>query len=58
MRLTKTIRETVYERARRDAKFRMAHLTEAMNAYPGGEGLRRRPGPRHFERSADRLEQH
>jgi DNA-binding phage protein len=37
MALTKAFRETVYERAQRDAGFRKALLTEAMNAYLGGE---------------------
>ncbi|MCL4782691.1 MAG: transcriptional regulator [Bryobacterales bacterium] len=37
MALTKTFRETVYERAQRDAGFRKALLTEAMNAYLGGD---------------------
>jgi DNA-binding phage protein len=37
MALTKAFRETVYKRAQRDAGFRKALLTEAMNAYLGGE---------------------
>jgi DNA-binding phage protein len=37
MALTKAFRETVCERARRDAGFRKALLTEAMNAYLGGD---------------------
>lgn len=37
MALTKAFRETVYERAQRDAGFRKALLTEAMNAYFGGD---------------------
>jgi DNA-binding phage protein len=37
MALTKAFRETVYERAHRDAGFRKALLTEAMNAYLGGD---------------------
>lgn len=37
MALTKAFRETVYERAQRDAGFRKALLTEAMNAYLGGD---------------------
>jgi DNA-binding phage protein len=37
MALTKAFRETVYERAQRDAGFRKALVTEAMNAYLGGD---------------------
>jgi DNA-binding phage protein len=37
MALTKAFRETVYERAQRDAGFRKALLTEAMNAYLDGD---------------------
>jgi DNA-binding phage protein len=37
MALTKAFRETVYQRAQRDAGFRKALLTEAMNAYLGGD---------------------
>lgn len=37
MALTKVFRETVYERAQRDAAFRRALLMEAMNAYLGGD---------------------
>ncbi len=37
MALTKTFRETVYDRAQRDAAFRKALLTEAMNAYLAGD---------------------
>lgn len=37
MALTKAFRETVYERAQRDASFRKALLTEAVNAYLGGD---------------------
>ncbi len=37
MALTKAFRETVYNRARRDAAFRKALLTEAMNAYLSGD---------------------
>ena len=37
MALTKAFRETVYARAQRDAGFRKALLTEAMNAYLGGD---------------------
>ena len=37
MALTKEFRETVYERARRDAAFRKALLTEAVNAYLSGD---------------------
>jgi len=37
MALTKAFRETVYERAQRDAGFHKALLTEAMNAYLGGD---------------------
>ena len=37
MALTRTFRETVYRRAQRDAGFRKALLTEAMNAYLGGD---------------------
>ncbi|MBA3972743.1 MAG: transcriptional regulator [Candidatus Solibacter sp.] len=37
MALTKAFRETVYERAQRDGGFRKALLTEAMNAYLGGD---------------------
>lgn len=37
MALTKAFRETVYERAQQDAGFRKALLTEAMNAYLGGD---------------------
>jgi DNA-binding phage protein len=37
MALTKAFRETVYERAQREAGFCKALLTEAMNAYLGGD---------------------
>jgi DNA-binding phage protein len=37
MALTRAFRETVYDRAQRDARFRKALLTEAMNAYLGGD---------------------
>jgi len=37
MALTKAFRETVYERAQRDAGFVKALLSEAMNAYLGGD---------------------
>lgn len=37
MGLTKAFRETVYERAQRDAGFCKALLTEAMNAYLSGD---------------------
>ena len=37
MALTKAFRETIHERAQRDARFRKALLTEAMNAYLGGD---------------------
>ena len=37
MALTKAFRETVYERAQRDAGFRKALVTEAVNAYLGGD---------------------
>jgi hypothetical protein len=37
MALTKSFRETVYNRAQRDGAFRKALLTEAVNAYLGGD---------------------
>lgn len=37
MALTRAFRETIYERAQRDAGFVKALLTEAMNAYLGGD---------------------
>jgi DNA-binding phage protein len=37
MGLTKDFRTTTYARARRDARFRKALLTEAVNAYLSGE---------------------
>jgi len=37
MALTKDFRETTYARAQRDASYRKALLTEAVNAYLGGE---------------------
>ncbi len=37
MALTKAFREIVYDRAQRDAAFRKALLTEAMNAYLAGD---------------------
>jgi DNA-binding phage protein len=37
MALTKDFRETIYARAQRDAAFRKSLLTEAVNAYFGGE---------------------
>ncbi len=37
MGLTKSFRETVYRRAQRDAAFRKALLTEAVNAYLSGD---------------------
>ena len=37
MALTREFRETVYRRAQRDASFRRALLTEAVNAYLNGD---------------------
>jgi DNA-binding phage protein len=37
MALTKAFRETVYNRAQHDRAFRKALLTEAVNAYLGGD---------------------
>jgi hypothetical protein len=37
MALTTAFRETVYKRAQRDGAFRKALLTEAVNAYLGGD---------------------
>jgi len=37
MALTKEFRQTVYDRAQRDSKFRKALLTEAVNAYLNGD---------------------
>jgi DNA-binding phage protein len=37
MVLTKAFRETVYRRAQQDSGFRKALLTEAVNAYLGGD---------------------
>jgi len=37
MALTREFRETVYKRAQRDAEFRKALLTEAMNSYLSGD---------------------
>ncbi len=37
MALTRAFRETVYDRAQRDATFRKALLTEAVNAYLSGD---------------------
>jgi len=37
MALTRDFRETVLARARRDPEFRQALLTEALNAYLGGD---------------------
>jgi len=37
MPLTKSFRDTVYQRAQRDAGFRKALLTEALNAYLEGD---------------------
>ena len=37
MALTREFRETIYARAQRDAAFRKALLTEAMNAYLSGD---------------------
>jgi DNA-binding phage protein len=37
MALTRVFRETVYNRAQRDGAFRKALLTEALNAYLGGD---------------------
>jgi|SRR5215472_16018929 len=37
MALTKKFRETVYDRAQRDTRFRIALLTEAINAYLNGD---------------------
>lgn len=37
MALTRAFRETVYQRAQRDSGFRKALLTEAVNAYLGGD---------------------
>ncbi|MBI3680975.1 MAG: transcriptional regulator [Acidobacteria bacterium] len=37
MALTRSFRETVYKRAQQDGAFRKALLTEAVNAYLGGD---------------------
>jgi hypothetical protein len=37
MALTREFRQTVYDRAQRDSKFRKALLTESMNAYLNGD---------------------
>ncbi len=37
MALTKAFRETIYARAHKDARFRSALLTEAVNAYLSGD---------------------
>ncbi len=37
MALTRSFRETIYERAQRDVAFRKALLTEAVNAYLSGD---------------------
>jgi len=37
MALTRAFRETIYRRAQRDAGYRKALLTEAVNAYLGGD---------------------
>jgi len=37
MALTREFRETVYKRAQKDGAFRKALLTEAVNAYLGGD---------------------
>lgn len=37
MALTRGFRETIYQRAQRDGAFRKALLTEAVNAYLGGD---------------------
>ena len=39
MALTKTFRETVYNRAQKDGAFRKALLTEAVNAYLSGDEI-------------------
>ena len=39
MALTKAFRETVYNRAQKDGAFRKALLTEAVNAYLGGDEI-------------------
>jgi DNA-binding phage protein len=39
MALTKAFRETVYKRAQQDGAFRRALLTEAVNAYLGGDAI-------------------
>jgi DNA-binding phage protein len=39
MALTKAFRETVYERAQHDSAYRKALLTEAVNAYLGGDEI-------------------
>jgi len=39
MALTKSFRETVYNRAQQDGAFRKALLTEAVNAYLGGDEI-------------------
>jgi DNA-binding phage protein len=39
MALTKSFRETVYDRAQRDGAFRKALLTEAVNAYLGSDQI-------------------
>jgi DNA-binding phage protein len=39
MGITKDFRETTYARAQRDVAFRKALLTEAVNAYLGGEEI-------------------
>ena len=39
MALTREFRETVYNRAQKDSAFRKALLTEAVNAYLGGDEI-------------------
>ena len=45
MALTKDFKKTTYARVQRDAKFRKALLTEAVNAYLDGEATIGRPYP-------------
>jgi len=64
MALTREFRETVYDRAQHDSKFRKALLTEAVNAYLNGDegtgqrDYRIRKAGRRFEKAEQESPSH
>ncbi|HUJ95455.1 MAG TPA: hypothetical protein VLW84_09345 [Terriglobales bacterium] len=57
MALTREFRETVYDCAQHDSKFRKVLLTEAVNAYLNGDERTGRAVLRHFINATIRFEQ-